>query len=215
LLDASLLRFALSEHFINVDELISRTQGGASGAAVKKKLPVEAKPAVPAPISPAPVPPSVPAPPPREEPEPPAWQLTAEPSEPKAAATATDLIEAWPGILAALGDKLGNGTASLMTGSSPRQFKGDTLIVDFPAKSKIQKEMCESNGRTGQIESVLREHFGRPIRIKFEMIAEPTSESTTVREKPNGQNRREILNDPAVKTVLLGLDATITGIEEV
>jgi DNA polymerase-3 subunit gamma/tau len=215
LLDASLLRFALSEHFINVDELISRTQGGASGAAVKKKLPVEAKPVVPAPISPAPVPPSVPAPPPREEPEPPAWQLTAEPSEPKAAATATDLIEAWPGILAAIGDKLGNGTASLMTGSSPRQFKGDTLIVDFPAKSKIQKEMCESNGRTGQIESVLREHFGRPIRIKFEMMAEPTSESTTVREKPNGQNRREILNDPAVKTVLLGLDATITGIEEV
>jgi DNA polymerase-3 subunit gamma/tau len=215
LLDASLLRFALSEHFINVDELISRTQGGASGAAVKKKLPVEAKPAVPAPISPAPVPPSVPAPPPREEPEPPAWQLTAEPSEPKAAATATDLIEAWPGILAAIGDKLGNGTASLMAGSSPRQFKGDTLIVDFPAKSKIQKEMCESNGRTEQIESVLREHFGRPIRIKFEMIAEPTSESTTVREKPNGQNRREILNDPAVKTVLLGLDATITGIEEV
>jgi hypothetical protein len=75
--------------------------------------------------------------------------------------------------------------------------------------------MCESNGRTEQIESVLSEHLGRPIRIKFEMIAEPQSEGTNGREKPNGQNRREILNDPAVKTVLLGLDATITGIEEV
>jgi hypothetical protein len=46
------------------------------------------------------------------------------------------------------------------------------------------------------------------------MIAEPQSEGINGREKPNGQNRREILNDPAVKTVLLGLDATITGIEE-
>jgi len=36
LLDASLLRFALSEHFINVDELLARSSGGA-GAPVKKK----------------------------------------------------------------------------------------------------------------------------------------------------------------------------------
>jgi hypothetical protein len=32
--------------------------------------------------------------------------------------------------------------------------------------------------------------------------------------KPNGQRRYEILNDPAVKNILAGLDATITGIEE-
>ena len=44
LLDASLLRFALSEHFMNVDELLSRAQGGAP-VAVKKKALIEAKPA--------------------------------------------------------------------------------------------------------------------------------------------------------------------------
>jgi DNA polymerase-3 subunit gamma/tau len=215
LLDASLLRFTLSEHFMNVDELMSRAQGGAPTAAVKKKLPVEAKPVAPAPLPQAPLSPSVSPTPLQEEPEPPAWQLTGEPSEPKASAAPADLMEAWPEILAAIGDRLGNATASLMTGSSPRQFKGDMLIVDFPAKSRIQKEMCESNGRAEQIESVLSEHFGRPVRIKFEMIAEPPSENTQDHEKPNGQNRHEILNDPAVKTVLLGLDATITGIEEV
>jgi hypothetical protein len=103
-----------------------------------------------------------------------------------------------------------------MTGSTPRELKGDTLIIDFPTSGRIQKQMCESNGRADQIASVLSEHLGRPIRIKFEMVAEPQkSEDTNSRAKPNGQKRNEILNDPGVKTVLLGLDATITGIEEV
>jgi len=98
----------------------------------------------------------------------------------------------------------------------PRELKSDTLIIDFPTSGRIQKQMCESNGRADQIASVLSEHLGRPVRIKFEMVAEPQkSEDTNGQTKPNGQNRREILNDPAVKTVLLGLDATITGIEEV
>ena len=212
LLDASLLRFTLSEHFMNVDELISRAQGSAP-AAVKKKAPIETEFAARASAAPARAVPAAPAAPAQEEPEPQEpWQLTAEPSERKAPSA---LIEAWPEILAAIGAKLGNGTAGLMTGSAPREIKDNVLIIDFPTGNRIQKQMCESNGRADQIASVLSEHLGRPIRIKFEMIAEPQSEGTNGREKPNGQNRRGILNDPAVKTVLLGLDATITGIEEV
>jgi DNA polymerase-3 subunit gamma/tau len=214
LLDASLLRFALSEHFMNVDELISRAQGGAP-VPIKKKAPVETEPVARAAASPARPLPSVPAAPAQEEPEPQEpWQLTAEPTERKAPAAPADLIEVWPEILAAIGAKLGNGTAGLMTGSAPRELKDNVLTIDFPTGNRIQKQMCESNGRADQIASVVSEHVGRPIRIRFEMIAEPHSEGTNGREKPNGQNRREILNDPAVKTVLLGLDATITGIEE-
>jgi DNA polymerase-3 subunit gamma/tau len=204
LLDASLLRFALSEHFMNVDELISRTQGNAP-ATVKKKVPIEPEPAARVAVAPA-----------QEELEPEEpWRLTAEPSERKAPAAPAELMEAWPEILAAIGARLGNSTAGLMAGSAPRELKGDALTIDFPTGNRIQKQMCESNGRTDQIASVLSEHLGRPIRIKFEMIAEPKSEGLNGREKPNGQNRRELLNNPAVKTVLLGLDATITGIEEV
>jgi len=214
LLDASLLRFALSEHFMNVDELMARAQGGAP-AAVKKKALIEAKPAAKPPTPQASPVSSAPAALPAEEPEPQAWQLTAEPSEPKAPSAPSDLIESWPQILGAMGAKVGNLIASLLTGSTPRQFEGNTLTIAFPAKNRVQKEMCMSNGRTEQIESALSAYWGRPVRIKFEMIAEPPSESTSSREKPNGQNRREILNDPGVKTVLLGLDATITGIEEV
>ncbi len=215
LLDASLLRFTLSEHFMNVDELISRAQGGAP-TPVKKKVPLETKSDARTPTPQAYPTPSVPPAPAQEEPEPPEpWHLTAEPSEQKTPAAPAELIEAWPEILAAIGARLGNSTAGLMTGSAPRELRDNLLTIDFPAVNRIQKQMCESNGRADQIASVLSEHLGRPIRIKFEVIAEPQSEGTNGREKPNGQNRREILNDPAVKTVLLGLDATITGIEEV
>jgi DNA polymerase-3 subunit gamma/tau len=207
LLDASLLRFTLREHFMNVDELLSRAQGGAP-TALKKKAPIETKPIIQTPASP------IPRAPRKAEPEAEAWQLTSEPSQPKAPSAGASLVGSWPEILAAIGAKLGNGTASLMNGSLPRELKGDLLIVDFPASGRIQKQMCESNGRAEQIASVLSEHLGRPVRLKFEMIAEPQSEGTNGREKPNGQKRHEILNDPAVKTVLLGLDATITGIEE-
>jgi DNA polymerase-3 subunit gamma/tau len=214
LLDASLLRFTLSEHFMNVDELMSRAQGGAP-TVIKKKAPIETKPVARAPVPQAPPSPSPPPVPRTEEPEPEAWQLTSEPSEPKAPAAPASLIESWPEVLASIGARLGNATASLMTGSMPRELKGDTLIIDFPTGGRIQKQMCESNGRAEQIESALSEHLGRPIRMKFEMIAEPQqSEDADGRAKPNGQKRHEILNDPAVKTVLLGLDATITGIEE-
>jgi DNA polymerase-3 subunit gamma/tau len=208
LLDASLLRFALSEHFMNVDELMARAQGGAP-AAVKKKAPIEAKPTIRAPASP--IPPASREP----EPEPEPWQLTAESAEPRAPSAGANLVESWPQILASIGAKLGTGTASLMNGSMPRELKDDMLIIDFPASGRIQKQMCESSGRADQIASVLSEHLGRPVRMKFEMLAGPRSEDASGPAKPTGQKRHEILNDPAVKTILLGLDATITGIEEV
>jgi len=202
LLDASLLRFALSEHFMNVDELMSRAAGGPAPA-VKKKVPIEGKPTV-----------QPPAPPVRRQEE--EWELGSKPSEPKAPAAATNLAEAWPEVLATIAGKLGNGTASLLNGSSPRELKDNVLILEFPAGARIQKQMCESNGRAEQIAAVLSEHLGTPVRIKFELAAESQVEGTNDRTKPkpNGQKRYEILNDPAVKNILVGLDATITGIEE-
>jgi len=102
LLDASLLRFALSEHFLNVDELLSQLQHSSPGP-IKKK----------------------------------------EPTDPE--------IE--------------------------------------PAN-----EAQNNKHRTSNIEN-------RESRIEN-------------RGKTSCRKRNEIINDPAVKTVLMGLDATITGIEE-
>ena len=103
LLDASLLRLALSEHFLNVDELLSQSKGAPS-AAVKKKQPAGVKP-----------------------------KATSDAQHAK---------------------------------------------VETPPEEKERPKPNADRRRTGS------------------------------------QRRNEILNDPAVKTVLMGLDATITDIEE-
>jgi len=58
------------------------------------------------------------------------------------------------------------------------------------------------------------EHLGRRIRIKSQIATGPQAETTESPDRPNTQKRYEILNDPGVKAILGGLDATITKIEE-
>jgi DNA polymerase-3 subunit gamma/tau len=201
LLEASLLRFALSEHFMNVDELVSRA-GAGSGADVKKKLPIESKPAPTAAAPPA-TPRSIPR-----------------AAEPEAAArpTASDApapLESWPEVLAMIAPNLGNATAGLLNGTTARRIRDDTLAIAFPAAGKVQKGMCEGKERAERIAAALSEHFGRPMRIQYEITTDLPTTQTAGPVRPNGQKRYEILNDPAVKTVLTELDATINKIEEV
>jgi len=200
LLDASLLRFALSEHFINVDELMGRAQVG-SPVAVKKKLLTEDRPAPKPPASPV-----------QRTIEPPQVEELPLLGETKVPAAPADLVEGWPDVIERMREKLGNGTASLMTGSIPRELKDNTLFIDFPPTGGMQKHMCESNGRADQIAAFLSEHLGRTIRIKFDLVAASQGAGNSARS--GVQKRYEIANDPAVKIVLVGLDATITGIEE-
>ena len=202
LLDALMLRFALSEHFMNVDELMSRARSGAAAPAVKKKAPVERKPAV-EPLRPA-------APSTDEAPTPTPTPAPA-PSPTPVAAT-NDLAERWPDVLAAIAGKLGNGTLGLLNGATAKTVEGDTVTIEFPPTGKMQKEMCERNGRGDEIASALGEYLGGPVRIKFG-ITEATEEEAAGPARPAKQKRYEILNDPAVKTVIVGLDATVTGIE--
>ena len=189
LLDASLLRFALSEHFMNVDELMARSQGVAD-TEVKKKLPVAPKAAEPSPVGRQP------------------------PSEIQAPSPTDNLPQMWSQILGLTAQKLKPSTATLLNGSTLTKFQDDVLTVEFPATAKARKEMCESNGRIEQIASVVSEYLGRPVRITFEVAASSPAAQSESRSRPPSQRRNEILNDPAVKTVLSGLDATVTGIEE-
>ncbi len=201
LLDASLLRFALSEHFMNVDELLGRAQGETP--AVKKKLLTEDRPA------------SRPTAAASHHEHKPA-QAEALPllSEPKSPTPPADLVQSWPEVLATIGTKLGNGTLGLLTGSTPRELKNNVLVIEFPPTGGVQKHLCESNGRSDQIASVLSEYLGGTVRVKFELAQAPSGDEVDGAAKPAPQKRYEIINDPAVKIVLLGLDATITGIEQ-
>jgi hypothetical protein len=90
------------------------------------------------------------------------------------------------------------------------------LTVTFPASAEVQKKMCESNSRAAQIQALLSEHCGRDLRLKLETSADLQIPIKAVENQPKtiGQKRNELINDPAVRTVLMGLDATITGIED-
>jgi DNA polymerase-3 subunit gamma/tau len=122
LLDASMLRFALSEHFLNVDELLSQIKGGP----VKKKV-IRHNPAT---------------------------HIERQTASPVSSET-----------------------------QDTRQEIRDTSITQDDKSEPIINEQEEAKPPTNRI-------------------------------KARGRRRNEIINDPAVKTVLMGLDATITGIEE-
>jgi DNA polymerase-3 subunit gamma/tau len=193
LLDASLLRFTLSEHFLNVDELLSQLKAGP----IKKKQ--IANPSTTTTVT---------------------EKLTEPAIDKKTDLPRLNDIQSirsnWQNILGIIAARLGNGTGGLLAHTEPTRFEEGLLTITFPASAEMQKKMCESNSRTAQIQSLLSEHCGTDIRLEFETaVGEQTpTEPAANRPRTAGQKRNELINDPAVRTILMGLDATITGIEE-
>jgi len=208
LLEASLLRFALSEHFLNVDELISRLKGG-SATIVKKK----AQRAINSPRSPEPLAtshePLATSPEPRAtSPEP----LATSPEPPDI----QSIRDNWQSILRLITTRLGPGTGGLLSSAVPARFEDGVLTLEFGPSAQVQRRMCEGNGRLELIQTLLSEQFSTPVTLKLKMGAEEQTAARPVVAKPrtSSRKRNELINDPAVKTVLLGLDATITNVEE-
>jgi DNA polymerase-3 subunit gamma/tau len=213
LLEASLLRFALSEHFMNVDELLQYLQQDSAGTHKKKvvrkitdELRTEAKEHRGI-----------------EGQSDKQIKVKSEITEPKD--NAQDLAghidiksiqDDWQDVLKVISSKLGNATGSLLSFAQPKQFEDGLLTLEFAQAAKIQRQMCESNGRAEQIQSALSDYFGLPIKIQLETADQrQTKALIDIHEvKTVSQRRNEIINDPAVKTVILGLDATVTGIDE-
>ena len=211
LLEASLLRFALSEHFLNIDELLSQLKGSStavsslrgtlSTATGKKKVSraVNSPPAGQSKLI---------------SPEP---QVTSkEPQETSVFIDIQSIKDHWPGIMKLTSNKLGPATGGLLGTAVPSRFEDGVLTLEFGPSNHVQKSMCQRNGRVEQIEALLGEQFSMPIKLKLETAAgeQTQPESGTTPPKTGSQRRNEIINDPAVKTVLMGLDATITNIEE-
>jgi DNA polymerase-3 subunit gamma/tau len=204
LLDASLLRFALSEHFLNVDELLSQLKAGPTRQGVGPAVvPIKKKQIVDHNIT---------------------STATGKPTEP-----ATDkkidlprlrdielIKNNWQDVLEIIAARLGNGTGGLLASAEPTRFEDGLLTIGFPRSAEMQKKMCESNPLGTQIQSLLSEHCGTDIRLKFETAADEQTQTEPALNQPKttGQRRNELINDPAVRTVLMGLDATITGIDE-
>ncbi|UCF15811.1 MAG: hypothetical protein JSW59_20640, partial [Phycisphaerales bacterium] len=204
LLEASLLRLALSEHFLNVDALLSQL-GQGTGTAAKKKAPGVVEPAVR-----------------NDQRSLTSAAATAEERQTIDSSGACDIQlikDRWQDILSLVSTELGPGTGSLLGCAEPSRFENGTLVLEFDVSDKGKADICASNGRPEQIAALLSEGFSAPIKVKkvkFEVAGGPQTkaELKADQQKTGSQRRNELLNDPAVKTVLMGLDATITGIEE-
>jgi len=195
LLEACLVRFALSAHFLNVDELLSRLQGDAAGETLKKKELTGQHKAVEAAKATG-----------SDNKETP----SVKPTEIKS------IQDNWQRLLKGIGEKLGSGTAGLLGFATPVGFENGVLTVQFAGSARVQNTLCESNGRAQQIEAALSDLLCSPVRLKLELAEnqQDTAESGTRQLGSASRRKNEIINDPAVKTVLMELGATITGIEE-
>jgi len=218
LLEASLLRFALSEHFLNVDELLSQLKGGSTAVSSARGVlrTATGKKKVPRAVISPPTGQSQVA---NHEPQATSGEQQTTSPKPRATSESIDIQaikDHWPSILKLASTKLGPGTGGLLISAVPSRFEDDILTLEFGPSNHVQKSMCERNGRIEQIEALLDEEFSRPVKLKLETAAgeQKQPESVTTPPKTGSQRRNEIINDPAVKTVLMGLDATITGIEE-
>jgi DNA polymerase-3 subunit gamma/tau len=206
LLEASLLRFALSEHFLNIDGLLSQMKSGSisatSSAAAKKKIPV-------------PVDNTAPGLPHTSNPD--LQTVQNEPLFTNSKSLSLQSIQNnWQNLLKEISKNLGPGTGGLLSSATPSRFEDGILTLEFASSGQKHKQMCESNGRAAKIQTFLSEQFSSPLEIKFTVAAQEQSPDNITAEQSKGmtQKRNELMNDPAVKTVLLGLDAIITNIEE-
>jgi DNA polymerase-3 subunit gamma/tau len=192
LLDAAMLRLALSEHFINIDSLISQPH---QPAVKKKQLTDLDKPAKP-------------ASPPLGSP--------ATPADAPMPGNPNSIKSNWQGILKIIADKLGQGTAGLLAAAQPASERDGVITLMFPSSCQMNKKMCESNGRLEQIQTLLADYCKKPVTVKLELSDSIVHQPAPAAGAPGTASRRqnELINDPAVKTVLLGLDATITGIDD-
>ena len=76
--------------------------------------------------------------------------------------------------------------------------------------------MCESNGKKELLESIIGNCCGISVKLKLDAAAneQVKADPAAEKSKTSGVRKNDLINDPAVKTVLMELDATITGIEE-
>ena len=205
LLEASLLRFALSEHFLNVDQLLSQMKSGAPAPVKKKVQRAVDSPSPPLPQVTRDEKPSV-----NREPEP----APAKSQGPAGSSNIQSVKNNWQETLELIKNELGPGTSALLSSAVPSRFEDGVLTLELGTSA--QTRMSAINGRVDQIETFLSKQFPGFSKLKFNTVKNEQVEiqDTPTQAKTVTQKRTELLNDPAVKTVLLGLDATVTGIEE-
>jgi hypothetical protein len=196
LLEATIVRFALSEHFLNVDSLLSRSSQSTSTESKKKVLDNPGRDHSP--------------------------QLSKPAQSAKAAETKYDfqsLKQNWLTLLQMSSDKIGGAACALLEKASPEKLEKNEMTICFPKSAESSKKMCELPKRKKDMQDWLSELLGTVIKVNFDIFQEQNACEMKDQAKPSAEKsisekKNDIMNDPAVKAVLLGLDATIMGFGE-
>lgn len=201
LLEASMLRLALSEHFMGLGQLLNRIEAGGGQGAVKKKF----APPVDRGIKAAAPPKAEPVSEPEEQVE---RIITGE-------VDSAAIAENWQVILGAM--KNNHGVAGgFLDSATPEKFIDGWLTLSFGKNAALAMDMCQK--RSGQIEGFLSGALGAGVKLKFEtseLVKAPSASGPPPGARMDKETRQKALNDPAVQTLLTGLEAKVTDIEKV
>lgn len=203
LMEAAILRFTLSEHFLGIEHLVANIGSSPDGA--KKKQPVN-KPAVnlrqPFHASPA--------------------ASIDKPAGPQQIQRIIDgeltldiIAEHYTSVIDAV-KQTKPQIASLLAGTRPADFMFGNLTILFP--NDFLRGMCEK--KQADVEQAVSAAVGQEIKLKFLLASAVADTSNTpVSPPPPGAKiskakRDEIESDPAIMLIKNKLSAHVTDIEE-
>jgi len=202
LLEASLLRQALSEHFIGLDQLSAKLSAAPSaGTPLKKKW--------------------------LNNPSPATGNLpktgTASPKADIAVDADIDSIRAsWPAFTAQCG-QADSSLGAFLSQACPISFENSTVSLQFTnnGQGQLAKSMCDR--KSASIQRALSQALSTEVKVRLvlEDTAKPAPKEKSPEQPPqaapqvNRQQRQEALNDPVVQMVLKGLDATPIEIQKI
>jgi hypothetical protein len=118
----------------------------------------------------------------------------------------------WSKIVGVIAAEMGGATAGLISKAKPAEFDGSNLTILVDAASR---DICQSNGRIEQIQSVLGKYLAKPVTLKLK-VAERDKDTSGDEPKrsSSAKKRNELMSDPAVRKVLGGLGGRIVRIED-
>jgi DNA polymerase-3 subunit gamma/tau len=206
LLEACMLRLTLSEHFMSTAHLLTQIDSAQTSpkTPVKKKSVENGEPVKPTARAglfnsqdntPAP-----------------------DASVPQPVLTDTPTLESvkqnWQGIIDTVKTQTPT-VAGFLTSANPADLSNNILTISFPASARFAQDMCQK--KCDQLTSSFSLALGTDIRLKFETDSR-NSKKTPTRipgARMPQKEKNKVLTDPAVRTLLKGLDATPVEIERI
>ncbi|MFH1614228.1 MAG: DNA polymerase III subunit gamma/tau [Planctomycetota bacterium] len=196
LLEASLMRMTLSEHFMNIDQLMERLDS-SGGTGIKKNKIIPERRTQQQPGG-------------QEESEVICEAVFSGPAE------FESIQRNWQVIVRQIGKESNNHIGSRLGAARPVSFVNDILTLGFEPSATMAMQLCQSASKSEQIEKLLGKILGRKVKVRFELSSADEKDKVV---RPRGAKTskaeiNDIMSDPAVKSLLAGLDGRVIRIGE-